>query len=128
MRTLTRAGTPLSQNRIGLTDVPEIRYELPLVKWAVIVEESGLPTEDALDALSKEQERSFLGNPLRCERIEKARHFIFDEMMVRYREWGYDNLAAAVKEYVSRFGASQKTKNETMNCVIAAYRRKGVLV
>jgi hypothetical protein len=103
----------------------KLTYKLPLVKWAVIVEESGLPTADALDILSKQRRLSFLGEPLCCERIEKARHFLFDELVVHYREWGYDSLARAVASYISRFHASQKTMEEAMNCVMGALGRKG---
>lgn len=104
----------------------EVTYKLPLVKWAVIVEETGLPTADALDILSRELRRSFLSDSLCCERIEKARHFLFDELVVHYREWGYDSLARAVASYINRFHASQNTKNDVMNCVMDALGRKGV--
>jgi hypothetical protein len=103
----------------------EVTYKLPLVKWAVIVEETGLPTADALDILSKELRLSFLSYPLCCERIEKARHFLFDELVVHYREWGYDSLARAVAAYINRFHSSQKTKDDVMNCVMDALGRKG---
>jgi hypothetical protein len=103
----------------------EITYRATAIKWAVMVEEAGVPVEEVMDKITSGGEYHELKDPLTCERIEKARHFIFDELVIHYREWGYTTIEAAVTSYVNHFHASTKTKNAMIRCVLSAYGRKG---
>jgi hypothetical protein len=101
-----------------------VTYRISMIKWAVFVEGTGLPTEDAMQQIEGEGYWE-LGSPETCEKIEMARHFIFDEMAIHFKEWGYSTLEAAIRAYISRFHASTKTKDAMINCVLTAFRRKG---
>lgn len=55
-------------------------YGLGDIRWAVKVEKSGLCTPDYLDRHANTEDRHYLKDELFQADVERARHFIFDEL------------------------------------------------
>ena len=55
-------------------------YGLSAIRWAVKVEGSGLATPDYLDKQASAEDRHYLTDESFQEDVERARHFIFDEL------------------------------------------------
>jgi hypothetical protein len=99
--------------------------ETRLVTWAARVEATGLCTPDALYDLSREYRYPELQREDMCERIEMERHFIFDELVINYRKWGYPSLGIAISEYVDKFHASRATRDAAYAAVMQTFKMKG---
>jgi len=55
-------------------------YGLSHILWAIKVEGSGLATPDYLDKQASADDKHYLSEERFQEDVEKARHFIFDEL------------------------------------------------
>lgn len=55
-------------------------YELGHIDWAIKVERSGLCTQDYLDEQASSLKKHYLTDDSFQSDVERARHFIFDEL------------------------------------------------
>lgn len=89
-------------------------YSLGHIKLAIEVEESGLCTPDYLDQKAARLDKNYLTDERFQESVERARHFIFDELAMLEPKVRKERLMA----HLSNFTTDEDEKKELYEKVI----------
>lgn len=90
-------------------------YGLAHIRLAVEVEESGLATPDFLDQKAAKLDKHYLRDEALQERVEMARHFIFDELAML----DVGTFRARLFYHLTHFEGDDRTKADTYSSIVA---------